>query len=80
MVGAFRQQPVDERRVDAVGRKYRLGDALRRILIVVETGGAEGEIEVGDDRVELQIVGDGERDIVGNGARRRLRPWRRSRR
>ena len=48
MVGAFRQQAVDERGVDLVGREHRIGDALRRVLIVVQTGGAEGEVEIGD--------------------------------
>ena len=41
VVGAFRQQAVDEGGVDAVGREHRVGDALRRILVVVEAGGAE---------------------------------------
>jgi hypothetical protein len=41
MVGAFRQQAVDEGGIDPVRREYRVRYALRRILIVVEPGGAE---------------------------------------
>ena len=67
MVGAFRQQAVDERGVDAVGREHRVGDALRRILVVVEAGGAEGEIEIGDDRVEREIARDRPGDVVRDG-------------
>ena len=67
MVAAFRQQPVDQDSVDAFGGEHRVGDALRRVLIVVEPGGPEGEVEIGDDR---RLVGDGgERpgEIVGDG-------------
>ena len=67
MVGAFRQQTVDEGGVDAVGREHRVGDALRRILIVVEAGGAEGKVEVGDDRIEREIARDRPGDIVRDG-------------
>src|SRR6185312_16883991 len=52
VLGALRQQAVDEGGVDAVGRKHRVGDALRRVLIVIEARGAERQVEVGDDRVE----------------------------
>ena len=80
MIGAFRQQPVDEGGVDAVGREHRVGDALRRILVEVEAGGAEGEVEIGDDGVELQVARDRPGDVVGDRSRRRRRPWRRRRR
>ena len=69
MIGALGEQAVDKRGVDAVGREHRLGDALRRILIEIETGGAEGQIEIGHDRIELEIVRDREADIVGDGGR-----------
>ena len=65
--GAFRQQPVDERGVDAVGREHRVGDALRRVLVVVEAGGAEGEIEIGDHRIEGEIARDRPGDVVRDG-------------
>ena len=50
MVGAFRQQAVEEGGVDAIRREHGVGDALRRVLVEVEPGGAEGEVEIGDDR------------------------------
>ncbi len=67
MIGAFRQQAVDEGGVDAVGREHRIGDALRRILIVIEAGGAEGEIEIGHDRIERKIARDRPGDVVRHG-------------
>ena len=69
MVGAFRQQAVDEGGIDAIGREHRVGNALRRILIVVEPGGAEGEVEVGDDRIQREIARDRPGDVVGDGGR-----------
>src|SRR4029079_1833729 len=53
--------------IDAVGRENRVGDALRGILIVIEPSGAEGQIQVGDDRVHADVAGDGPGDVVGNG-------------
>lgn len=67
MVGAFRQQPVDERGIDAIRRENGIGNALRRILIVVEACGAEGEIEIGDDRIQRKVAGDGPGDVVRDG-------------
>ena len=67
VVGAFRQQAVDEGGIDPVGREHRVGDALRRVLIVVEAGGAEGEVEIGDDGIERQIARDRPGDVVGDG-------------
>jgi hypothetical protein len=66
MVGTFGEQPVDKGVIDAVGRKHRFGDALRRVLVEIEAGGAEREIEVGDHRIEHEIAGDGKSDIVRN--------------
>ena len=40
MVGAFRQQTVDKGGIDAVRRENGIRDALGRILVVVEAGGA----------------------------------------
>ena len=67
MVGAFRQQTVDEGGVDAIGRKHRVRNALRRILVVVETGGAESEIEIGHDRIEREIARHRPGDVVRDG-------------
>ena len=58
MIGALGEQAIDERGIDAVGRKNSFRDALRRILIEIETGGAERKIEIGYHRVELEIVRD----------------------
>ena len=69
MVGAFRQQAVDERGIDTIGREHRVGDALRRVLIVVEAGGAEGEVEIGDDRIQRQIARDRPGHVMGDGGR-----------
>jgi hypothetical protein len=67
MVGAFRQQAVDERGIDAVGREHRVGDPLRRILVVVEAGGAEREVEVGDHGIQREVARDGPGHVVGDG-------------
>ena len=50
-----------------IGREHRVGDALRRILVVVEAGGAEGEVEIGDDGIQRQIARDRPGDIVRDG-------------
>ena len=67
MVGAFRQQAVDERGIDAIGREHRVGDALRRILVVVEAGGAEREVEIGDHGIQRQVARDRPGDVVRDG-------------
>ena len=36
------------------------------ILVEVETGGAEGKVEIGDDDVVLEIAGDRPGDVVGD--------------
>ncbi len=66
MIGALREQAVDEGGVDAVGREHRVRNALRRILVVVEAGGAEREVEVGDHRIEREVAGDRPADVVGD--------------
>ena len=42
MVGAFRQQAVDEGGIDAIRREHGIRNTLRRVLVVVEPGRAEG--------------------------------------
>ena len=49
------------------GENTASGNALRRILVVVEAGGAEGEVEVGDHRIQRQIARDRPGDVVGDG-------------
>ena len=51
IVGAFRQQPIDKSGIDAFRGEHGVGDALRRILVEIEPGGPECEIEIGDDRI-----------------------------
>ena len=66
VVRAAGEQAVEEDVVEPLGRVDRLGDALRRILVEVEAGGAEGEVEIGDDDVVLEIAGDRPGDVVGD--------------
>ena len=40
---------------------------VRRVLVVVEAGGAEGEVEIGDHRIQRQIARDRPSDVVGDG-------------
>ena len=67
MVGAFRQQAVDERGIGPVRREHRIGDALHRILVVVEAGGAEGEVEIDDDGIQREIARDRPGHVVRDG-------------
>ena len=64
LVAAFGQQAIDEIGVDALGREHRLGDALRRVLVEVETRRAEAEIEVGDDGRHVEPGGEMPGEIV----------------
>jgi len=66
MIGAFRQKAFDK------AESMRSGEntgpqCLRRILIVIETGRAEGEVEIGHDRVELEIARYRPGKVVGDG-------------
>ena len=54
MLGALRQQAVEQHLVEPLRARQRVGDALHRILVEIEAGGAEGQIEIGDDDVGLQ--------------------------
>ena len=56
MVGAFRQQTIDECDIDAIRRENRIGDPLRRILIVVEAGRTEGQVEIDNDQFKREIA------------------------
>src|SRR5260370_16486327 len=53
--------------MDTFGLEYRVGGALRRIMVVVETGGAECKVEIGDDRIQREITRDRPGDVVGDG-------------
>ena len=52
-------------------RSERIGDPLRRVLVEVEPGRAEREIEIGDHHLPLERSGDGKRGVVANRARAR---------
>ena len=67
MVVAFRHQTLDERAVGPFVGKHRVGDALQRILVVVEAGGAERKVEVDDHRIQRQVARDRPCHVVGDG-------------
>ena len=66
-VGAFRQQALHQGAVGPVLLEHRIGDALDRILVVVEAGGAERQIEVDDDGIQRQIARDRPGHVVCDG-------------
>ena len=47
--------------------EHRVGDALQRILIVVEAGGAESEVEIDNDGIQRQIARDRPGHVVRDG-------------
>ena len=87
MLGALGQQAVEQHLVETLGARQRVGDALHRILVEIEAGGAEGEIEIGDDDVGLEdlrqrpgrVVADGRRADAALGADEGDRRGRRDR-
>ena len=64
MVGALRQQALHEGAVGPVRREHRIGDALHRVLVVVEAGGAEGEVEIDHDGIEREVARDVPGDVM----------------
>ena len=66
MLGALRQQAIDEGGIDPVGREHCVGDALRGILVEIQPGRSKRQVEVCDDAVEAQVARDRPGDIVGN--------------
>ena len=50
MLGALRQQAVEQHLVETLRARQRFGDALHRILVEVEARRAERQIEIGDRR------------------------------
>ena len=49
VLAAAGQEPVEQVRVEAIGREDRIRDALGRILIEIEPGRAKGNIKIGND-------------------------------
>ena len=60
LVAALGEQAVEQGRIDAVGRAKASAMPAPRFLVEIEAGGAEGQIEIGDDRVG----GDSVRDMI----------------
>ena len=54
MVGAARQESVEQDVIETLWRGKRVAKALERILVEVEPGRAERQVEVGDDHVALE--------------------------
>src|SRR5262245_33870052 len=71
IIRAARQEPVELEHIETVRRSERIDDALRGVLVEIEPGRAEGEIEIGDHHFPLERSGDGEGGVVANGARAR---------
>ncbi len=63
--------PLQQHRIQTVGLVERVGHALQRVLIEVEPGGAESQVEVDHHRVRLHPLGEGVGEVVGDGRRAR---------
>ncbi len=66
MFGAHRQKAIEQHLVEPLRCLQGVGDALHGILIEVEAGGAEGEIEIGDDDVRAQRLRKDPGDVVAD--------------
>ena len=67
MLGATRQKAVEIDLVDAVGGKHRFRDALGRILVEIDVGGAERQVHVGNHHLGLEQGRHGPGDVVADG-------------
>ena len=47
-----------------VRARQRVGHALARLFVEVEAARSEGQVEIDDGRVDLELVGDAPADIV----------------
>ena len=74
LLAAFRQQAVDQIGVEAIRRKYRFGDALRRILVEVQTRRAERRGRDRRSRSPRRDPGRSTRRDYARCTRRRRRP------
>src|SRR5580704_17412197 len=68
-LAALGEQTLDQHGVDAIRGEHRLRNALRRILIVVESRCSKRKIEIGDDRRHFRNRGQAPCQIVGDGGR-----------
>ena len=66
-VGALRQQTLHEGSIRPFLLEDCIGNALDRILVVIEAGGAEGKIEIDHDGIEREIARDRPGHVVRDG-------------
>ena len=66
-VAAAGHHPVEQHRVQPVGLAERVGHALQGILVEVETGGAERQVEIDDHRIGLHRLAEQIGEIVRHG-------------
>ncbi len=71
VVGRLAHQPVEHHGVHLVLGEHGVGDALGRVLVEIEPGGAERQVEIDDQHVLADRMGDGPGDIVRDGRRPR---------
>ena len=64
MLAAFDEQAVEKDVVKAFGSGQRVRHALARILVEIQPGGAERQIEIDNGGIDLQSFGDIPGDIV----------------
>jgi len=64
---ALRQEAVEQLFVQTLRALKRLGDALDGILVEVQAGCAEGEIEIRDDDAGPQRFGQAPGHVVADG-------------
>ena len=69
VVGAFRQQALDEGGIGSLAREDRVRYSLQRVLVEVEPGGPESEIEIDNDGIQRDVARDGPGDVVRDGGR-----------
>ena len=55
--------------VGPIRREHCVGNSLYGVLIVIETGGAEGEVEIDDDGIQRQVARDRPGHVVRDGGR-----------
>ena len=69
MLRALGQKAIQQHLVEPLRTSNGIGNALHRILIEIEAGSAEGEIEVGDDHARLEQLRHAPGHVVTDRAR-----------
>ena len=67
VVGGLAHQPVQHGLVHLLIGHHRIGDAMGRVLIEVQTRRAKGQVQIKDQRVLPQRLGNGPGDVVADG-------------